>query len=201
MELDDFKHTESVQSPSPDPLPAAGHDQLQSLVEEVKTQDATLMKALLIMLISFGALGLIYLTSISRNTGLMKTGYILLGGGFFLLEVYFFTKYRIRKKIDYAAPALEFLRKAEKRYTFWSLPDLLVSLPLLLSMGLGGGLIVYASFQKYFPGSFVPTIIYILIFCAAVAVGSYAGRKQWVQNNKPICEKIRQMREEFEGAK
>jgi hypothetical protein len=199
MELDDFKHIEKMNAPSPETMPVSSKLPIQSLVEEVKTHDAALLKALLIMMISFGALGIVYLTSISRNTGLMKTGYVLLGSGFLLMEIYFFTKYRIRKKTDYAAPALEFLRQAEQRYAFWSPSDLLVSLPLLLAMGLGGGLIVYASFQKYFPGSIIPSIIYILIFCAAVAVGSWAGRKQWVQNNKPIYEKIRKMREEFEG--
>jgi hypothetical protein len=122
----------------------------------------------------------------------------MLGGSFSLLIAYFLTKYLRMRNIDYSVPVARFLQDAEKRYRYWTVTDFMVSVPMLILMCAGGGLIVYGSFQKYFPGSYLPLIIYLIVFGAALSVGSWAGRKQWKNQYGSTYEKIVKLKREFE---
>lgn len=199
MELDEFKNLSdsgisAEQKPLPDP-----QSSMDDLIRELKVKDQERKKAMRILLMSFTALAVIYITSVARNEGFARLGYLMLGGSFSILIVYFSTKYFRMRKIDYSAPIISFLRDAKKRYKYWSLSDFIVSVPMLLVLCTGGGLIVYASFQKYFPGSVVPMIIYLTIFASALSVGSWAGRKQWKKQYSRTYGQIVRLIAEFES--
>jgi hypothetical protein len=197
MELDEYKKTVpdemAYQEMDPEVFSAIFHN----LTEEMKEKDRQDRRALLYLMIFFIAFSVIYLALMNRQEGVMRTGYTLLAGGFILTLLHFFLKFRKYKKINYSEPVFRFLRSAEQRYAYWPLLEILIDIPLITMMGIGGGLIVYGSFQKYFPGSPVPVVVYCLILIAACITGYLAGKKQWERSKRPLYEKIRQMRREF----
>lgn len=198
MELDEFKNLSRPGISLNHGLVTGPADSMDALISEIKSKDLERKKAVRIIIISFVVLAVIYITSVSGNKGLMRLGYLMLGGSFSLLIAYFLTKYLRMSKIDYAAPVARFLKDAEMRYRYWTLTDFIVSVPMLIVLCAGGGLIVYGSFQKYFPGSYIPLIIYLIVFGAALLVGSWAGRKQWKKQYGTIYEKIVKLKGEFD---
>jgi hypothetical protein len=170
---------------------------LDALIGELKEHDQQDRKALRYIMIMFCALFTVYIAGMNLQKGIMKDGYALLAGGFALSLVFFLLKFLRQRRISYTDPVLVFLKNAEVRYTFWPLTEMIVSVPLLLLMGFGGGVIVYGSMNKYFPGSPAPLVIYAIIYLAAIGVGSWAARKLWVKNKKPVFDKIRRLRQEF----
>lgn len=198
MELDEFKNLSRPGKLSNQEAVTRPADTMEALISEIKSKDLERKKAVRIIIMSFVALAVIYITSVSWNKGLMQLGYLMLGGSFSLLIAYSLTKYLRMSKIDYAAPVARFLKDAEMRYRYWTLTDFIVSVPMLIVLCAGGGLIVYGSFQKYFPGSYVPLIIYLIVFGAALMVGLWAGRKQWKNQYGTIYDKIVNLKKEFE---
>jgi hypothetical protein len=163
----------------------------------MKEKDGQERKALLGLVVMFFIFVTIYIAQLNRQAGIMKAGYAFLAGGFVLSLLYFYQKYQSNKKISYTEPVVSFLKAAESRYALWTTKELLISIPLVAILGFGGGLVVYGSFDKYFPGSPVPVIIFCLVYGAAIFIGFLAGKKQWEKSKKPVYEKIRQLRKEF----
>jgi hypothetical protein len=197
MELDDYKKTGKEAASAGGIAAGDGTGSLQGLIGDLKERDKQDRKALLLLISMFFIFVTIYLAQFGRQEGIMKAAYALLAGGFVLSLLHFYLKFRSYKKISYTEPVIRFLRAAERRYAYWTLSDILVSVPLITVMGIGGGMIVYHSFNKYFPGSPLPLIIFCLVYAAAIFVGFLAGKKQWEKSKKPLYDKIRQLRKEF----
>jgi hypothetical protein len=197
MELDDFKPGKKSETPEEKNREGVSSNPLQGLIGEMKEKDNRERQALLYLIVLFGLFVVLYLSGMNLQRGDMREGYSLLAGGFVLSLLFFLFKYLKQKKIDYTAPTLVFLKDAERRYAYWTWQDLVISCPLLVLMGWGGGIIVTCSFEKYYPGSIVPVIIFIVVYLIAVAVGFWAGKKQWEKSKRAIYEKVRRMRQEF----
>ncbi len=196
MELDDYKNRNW------EPGMMAGENprdqvSLQPLIEELKEKDAQDRKAIRYLVMMFSVFLAIYAGGLGRYQGLMQAGYAFLAGGFLLTLIYFGVKLWMRRKIDYSESTAVFLRKAQQRHTYLPWPELLISTGLILVMGAGGGMIVFVSFEKYFPGSWIPLAVYVAVFLAATAIGHFSGKKIWNKNKRPLFEKIRALREEF----
>jgi phosphoglycerol transferase MdoB-like AlkP superfamily enzyme len=130
----------------------------------------------------------------------IKSGYGILIVGFSLILFYLFRKLLRNKKIDYSAPTITFLKNAEKRYRFMPFLDVVITIPLLALLITGGGIIVKESFTRYFPGSFLPLVIYLIFMAGVVAFGFWASYRNWLRDKGEILEEIRKMRKEFEEA-
>lgn len=198
MELDDFKLKNTNPDISGDGSGRGTPNGLDSLIEELKAADTKRRKMVFMFMIIILALTVINSTTILTKSGLAALGYEILVFGFVLILIYFFSQLLSLKKVDYTAPSLVFLQKAEKRYAFMKPSDWIIVTPLLLILGAGGGLIVYHSFSKYNVDIQLITAGYILFFIALVIFGFWASRKDWKKDNGRILERIREIREEME---
>jgi hypothetical protein len=195
MELDDFKK---------DAKPVSGNGangngaKMDSFIEELKAKDNEIRKKIRVMMIIYVMFFAVYGSTLSLQHGGLKTGYAILVLGFLLILAYFFYKYQKVRKIDYSAPVRLFLEKAEDRYSFMTLLDWIVIIPLLFIIGTGGLIIVWYSFCKYMTAPYLPAGIYLGIIAAAVAVGFWAGTKQWKKESGDLYRKIREMKKDIE---
>jgi hypothetical protein len=196
MKKSEENHQVNMNS-DPDPEKIIPVDVQDSLIGQLKDADSRDRKSLVFTLIISGLFIMIYGTSIARNSGVMLMGYQFLAGGFVLIFLYILIRYFQHKKIDYSEPVILFLQKAEKRYRYFRFSEVIIAIPLLIFIGTGGGLIVYDSFKKYFPGSYIPIALYLLIFISAVSVGLWASRRKWVNEKKRILNNIRLVLSEF----
>jgi hypothetical protein len=197
MELDDYKKTgKAYISPDSNTLNVQG-DPIQSLIDEMKAKDKQENKVLLYLIILFGLFAVLYLSGMTLQKGAMREGYALLAGGFVLSLLFFLIKFLKQKRIDYTAPILVFLRDAERRYSYWTWQELVISFPLLVLMGWGGSIIVTRSFEKYYPGSIVPCLIFIGVYIVATGVGYWVGKMQWEKSKRAIYKNIRRMKDDF----
>lgn len=176
-----------------------GNDPLQRLIRDLQEKDRDDTKALRILTVVFAMFVVIYLGAMTRQSGLMREGYAIMTGGFLLSMLFFLFRLRNRSRIDYSAPVIQFLRCAERRHAFLNWQEWIVSVPLILMMGTGGGIVVYTSMEKYFPGSSVPLVIYGIVLLTATLIGYFAGWSRWKRHKQEIYKRIRAMREEFGG--
>lgn len=199
MELDDFKlKVKPAGLPGQDGAPDS-QSGINGLIEELKAADSKGRRATIyFMIILFVLLGA-YASRLAIYRGPMVIGYELLVFGFVLILIYFFWKLMLIRKIDYAGPAMTFLKNAERRYTFLPPAEWFIIIPILAILGTGGGFIVYFSFIKYFEDVTIPVMIYIVFFISLVIFGTWASKKNWRKENGQILEKIRKMRQEMEG--
>jgi positive regulator of sigma E activity len=197
MELDDFKTDRKTETIDEKIMKGVKADSLQELIDEMKERDKQENKVLLYIILVFGLFVVLYLSGMNVQKGAMRAGYAMLAGGFGLSLLFFLIKFLKQKKTDYTAPTLVFLRDAERRYAYWTWQELVISCPLLVLMGWGGDIIVTSSFEKYFPGSIFPGLIFIVVYIVATAIGYWAGKRQWEKSKRAIYEKIRRMRQEF----
>jgi hypothetical protein len=193
MELDDFKSAGKADTIDEKNMKGVKTDPLQELIDDMKEKDKQDRKALLYLIILFCVFVVIYLSGMNLQKGDMRAGYTLLAGGFGLSLLFFLVKFLKQKKIDYTAPTLV----AERRYAYLTWQEMVITFPLLVLMGWGGGIIVTSSFEKHYPGSIIPGLIFIVVYLAATGVGYWAGKKQWEKSKRAIYEKIRRMRHEF----
>jgi hypothetical protein len=198
MELDDFKlKVKPAEIPGQEdkPVNLSGVD---GLVEELKAADSKARRSVSrFMNIIFLLLGF-YLSRLLIYRGPLFIGYELLVIGFVLILVYFFWKLLLLRKIDYTAPSMTFLKKAERRYTFIPLSEWFLIIPILAILGTGGGFVVHHSFLKYFEHTTIPLLIYIVFFIFVIFFGLWASKKNWKKDQGIIMEKIKKMRREME---
>jgi hypothetical protein len=197
MELDDFKN---ILLPDKEPRTDVSTDKenkINIFIEELKVADAKDRKNTRMFIIIMGMFVVIYSSTLVRYNGTMREGFAILVLGFALILSYLFWRYRKIRNIDYSAPAIQFLRKAGQRHRFMRPVDWIVTIPILLLFIAGGGIIIYASFLKYFGPSAWPLAIYSVVMAGAVVVGFWSGIKIWKRDKRGILEKIRKMQEEF----
>jgi hypothetical protein len=197
MELDDFKNTAMPDKEPGSDMGKSKMEGLDSFIEELKAADAKDRKNTRMFIIILGLFVVIYSSSLIRFNGTMRDGFATLVLGFALALSYLLWRYRQMKKIDYSAPSVRFLGEASQRYRFMRPVDWIITVPLLLILIAGGGILVYVSFLKYFGPSPWPLAIYSVFMAAAIYVGFRASIRIWKQDKKGILEKIRKMQQEF----
>jgi len=197
MELEDFKNIGKNEKTPEMTGGKTTHDNMKTVIEDLKASDAKEQKKIFSFIIIFFVFVTVYFASFNMQKGDMKSGFGILVLGFVLILGFMFWKYLAYKKIDYTAPSIIFLKKASQRYRFMPVSELIISVPLLMILVTGGAIIVYSSFNRYFPGSYIPLIIYFIIMASAVVVGFWASYKNWKRDKGPVLEKIRQMQQEF----
>ena len=178
MELEDFKTKKEVGEFSRE----TGEKSLGGMMEQIRKQDENAGKRLKQYLFMMLFLSIIYLAVFVQKGSALRDGYALLILGFIVILLLQFLKLRRMQKIDYSAPSLAFLKDAKKRMTFMSWSDWMMLILFLCISGTGGGIIVWVSFAKYMANPWPALAVYLLVLAGAIAVGLYAGKKEWKKN-------------------
>ena len=197
MELDDFKRTGKTGDLPDRKNEENGRINMDSFIDKLKASDQKDRKQVFTFIIMVMFI-VIYSGAQSLQKEEIKSGYGILIVGFSLILFYLFRKLLRNKKIDYSAPTITFLKNAEKRYRFMPFLDVVITIPLLALLITGGGIIVKESFTRYFPGSFLPLVIYLIFMAGVVAFGFWASYRNWVRDKGQILDEIRKIKREFE---
>ena len=129
------------------------------------------------------------------------TGADLIGLGIVLSAAYMCLKGRWFGRVDYAAPAREFLAAAARRYRFWGTINLPAIIPLLV-LGLGGALTIYhTAVRLHFSdrGTVLALGGYVLFFIALCVFALVVSLKDWRRETGGLLEKIRQRQQELDN--
>ena len=198
MELDEFRKT-SIGSDTPAYRNSEGGNiSMESFIDKLKARDEKDRKQIFTFIIIIVMFIVIYSGSQALQKEEIRPGYAALILGFSLIMFYLLRKLFRHKKIDYSAPTITFLKNAEKRYRFMPFLDVMITIPLLALLITGGGIIVKVSFTRYFPGSFLPLVIYLIFMAGVVAFGFWASYRNWVRDKGQILDEIRKIKREFE---
>jgi len=130
----------------------------------------------------------------ANQTGATATGYRLCGLGFVLGAAYLYFRYRPLQASAYTLPIMVYLRKAEKQLRYFTTVDYLVIIPLLIMIGIGGGLIFTGRLSNYTDRIGLLIVIWVVFFTGLCIFGYWAGRKSWIRDNskihKALCETL-----------
>lgn len=194
MELDDFKKNdrEGV-SPGPDSASRQGSE-IGQVTDAFKAHMDKQRKKVLFTIIFLIALSTIYISRLVKEISWLSTGYGLIIIGFILGAVYlYFANKPLPEKI-YSLPMSEFLSKAEKKLLFMSLRDWLIVIPLLLTLGTGGGIIFIVSLLKYTSNLNLLIFIWSSFFVALVTFAFYVSKKDWRKEHGDMLKQIRSLK-------
>jgi len=194
MNLDDFKPlTKGMTAPEGAPCATAN---LDSFIAQMRAQDQQRRRRVLGMALILFPVGLVFAIS-----GIVRPGGgALVGLGYVLAAAYMCLRSRGFARVDYAAPAREFLAAAAKRYQLWGAKDVLAIIPFLV-MSLGGGLAVHEAALRHLGqrgaqlalGGYVVFLISLCVFAAIVS------RKQWRAETAALLEEIRRRQCQLEN--
>lgn len=195
MNLDNFKTlTKNVTAPVSAP---SGDTNLGGFIAELRARDQWERRRLLGMALILLPVGLVF----AVVGGAERPGTRLTGVGIMFVAAYMSLKGRWFGRVDYAAPAQEFLAAAAKRYRFWRAQDTLFAIPLLLTLGLGGGLTVWLTALKYSgPRGALLALAGYGLFLAGLCVFAWiVSRKQWRQESAGLLAEIERRRRELDN--
>jgi hypothetical protein len=194
MNLDDLKPlTRGVTAPAGAPSAAAN---LDNFMAQMRVQDQQRRRRVLGMALILFPVGLVFAVSGVTRPG----GGELVGVGIMMAAAYMYLKSRGFGRVDYGAPAREFLAAAAKRYQFWGAKDVLAIIPLLV-ISLGGGLTIHEAAMRYLGeqgtqfalGGYLAFLIALGVFAAIVS------RKQWRTETAALLEEIRRRQQQLEN--
>lgn len=191
MELDEFK---GIKLPLTGNLADKEDEIIMDLLKKVEANYAKQRQ----QAIYFGGLlvtmAVIYLALKRNGDSLYSTGMLLLGAGFLSGAVYMFMKSRALKGSLYSLPVTEFLAVAEKRLSYIRITDWLVIAPILLALGIGGGMVLISRLLNYTDNLPLLIIIWAVFYCGLVAFGYFAGRKDWEKQHGGLLYEIRKIK-------
>lgn len=190
MELDDFKKTSRLSKINAADNENGYKKRVDDMIEMFKSYQEKQRRKSLAMVIINCALAAVYMANMARQTGLSALGYFITGAGLILGALYIFLRYQSLSPGSYSLPINEFVAKAEKKITYFSVTDYLIVFTLLMVLGSGGGLIFTTSLLKYTDNSTLLIIIWIIFFISLSVFGFWAGRKNWKKEYSLLQEKI-----------
>ncbi|MGE5497373.1 MAG: hypothetical protein ACM3Q2_04855 [Syntrophothermus sp.] len=194
MELDDFKKNE-WHSTSPESGPASRQGpEIGQFTGAFKAHMNKQRKKVLYTIILLSALSIIYISRLVKETNWMSIGYGLIIIGFILGAVYLYFANKPLPERIYSLPMSDFLNKAEKKLVFMSLRDWLIVIPLLLTIGTGGGIIFVVSLLKYTSGLTMLIFIWISFFVILITFAFYVSKKDWKKEHGEMLTKIRSLK-------
>ncbi len=144
------------------------------------------MRNMLIMLF------ILYTALAASQSGATATGYRLCGLGFVLGAAYLYFRYRPLPANAYTLPIMVYLRKAEKQLRYLTTVDYFIILPLLVIIGIGGGLILTGGLSNYTDRIDLLTGIWVIFFTGLCIFGFWAGRKTWIRDYSKIHDNVRE---------
>lgn len=187
MNLDDFKNrTKHVTAPAGAPSSDA---MLGGFIAEMRVRDQRARQRVLGMAVILFAVGATFMATGRAE----RPGAALAGLGIVFVAAFMALKGHSFGRVNYAAPAQEFLATAARRYQFWRREDTVFAIPLLLALGAGGGLTVWLAAIKYLGdrGARFAILGYLVFFVGLCVFGWIVSRKDWRKETAALLEEIR----------
>ncbi len=194
MNLDDLRRLmKGITTPTDSP--STGKN-LDSFIAQMRAQDQKQRRLALGMALTLLSLGTVFVVVGVRAS----IGTELIGLGIMLSSGYIYLKGRGFGRVDYAAPAQEFLAAAAKRYSFLGMKDVLALIPLLV-MGLGGGLVVHHAAVRHLTerGAGLALGGYVMFLVALCVFALVVSRKDWREAHADLLREIRQRQQELQN--
>ena len=188
MELDDYK-AQTSGGILKDGLNFPLND-IEKLIKEFREEEAKMKRKSFIFLGILTSLIVIYASQIARAEGASQSGYILLSCGFFTGGLYLYFKYRTLRERDYSLSTVSFLKKASRKFQFFTPIDYLILTPILAILGAGGGLILVNRLSKYmdFERGFIA--IWIIFYVGLCIFAFVVSKKQWEKDYGNLSKKL-----------
>lgn len=195
MNLDEFKPlTKGVTAPASAP---SGDTNLGNFIAELHARDQRERRRWLGMALILFPVGLVFAASGREQ----RPGTGLVGLGILFVAAYMSLKGRWFGRVDYTAPVRDFLAAAARRYHFWRAQDVVLVVPLLLTLGLGGGLTLWLTAVKYLSpgGTLLALAGYVVFFVALCVFAGIVSWKKWQQESAVLLAEIRRRQRELEN--
>lgn len=192
MNLDDFKIlAKGVTAPAGVPSTT---ENLDTFIAQMRARDLQERRRILGMALILFPVGLVFMISGASR----PTGADLIGLGMVLSAAYMCLKGRWFGRVDYAAPAREFLAAAAWRYRFWGTINLPALIPLLV-LGLGGAVTVHYTACRYLSSRGVTLALggYLLFFIALCVFALVVSLKDWRRETSGLLGEIRRRQQEL----
>ncbi|HPW18826.1 MAG TPA: hypothetical protein PLP83_10680 [Candidatus Aminicenantes bacterium] len=176
---------------------------IYGLADELRGRDAAERKRARRMMVVFGLGAALF--SVATFAGYVdpgiKAGRALLVAVYGLVVAASAAKLFRHTRVDYAAPTLAFLKKAEKRYRFISPWEYLYMVPGLLAAALAGWLILASGFDMLVRPELALrfNILYGLGFAALLVFSFIVSRAQWKKETGPLYDRLVRAMEDFEA--
>lgn len=193
MELDDFKKNMLYSTPKKTEQGPGQNSEVDQFIASFKSHINKQRRKVILMAIMLLVLSIIYTSSFVKETGLLRFGYGLVLTSFLLGAVYLYWANKPLPDNIYSLPVSDFLYKAEKKLKFMKLSDWLIIIPLLLTMGTGGGIILIIRLSKYTANFGLLLGIWILFFVSLVLFAFYVSKKEWEKEHGLLLREIRSL--------
>ena len=194
MNLDDYKPlTKGLTAPAGAPSAA---ENLDRFIAQMRAQDQRRRHLALGLALILGAVGTVF-----AAVGTAKVpGLSLIGLGSMLSAGFAWLKGRGFGRVDYAAPAREFLGAAARRYRFLGMKDAPALVPLLV-MGAGGAVAVHHAASRYLNERAALLALggYLVFFVALCVFALVVSRKDWRQQNAELLQEILRREQELQN--
>ena len=167
----------TYQSQGPQQLqPEIPEDAYQLLTGRIREAESERRKKLLLTIIFLIFFTLLYL-SLGRSQS--SAGLRLIAAGCMAGAIFLFVRTRPLRDHHYLMPMTQFLKEADKRLQYLPWQDLLLVIPILILLGIGGGMHVSLRFMKYTNHPKEVVLAWSLIYLLVCIFGYYAGKKNW----------------------
>ncbi len=191
MELDDFKDTgfKDDENRLTEDSGLCITDLFKRVEESFKKQMRQ-KRYFIIFLLILSVQYLVLTVRSSDNEGLK-----LLVAGFISGAVYLFFRYKPLPDNIYFLPLREFVDAATRRLRYFAMIDWIVIIPILIIMGIGGGIHLVTRLSRYTDNIGLLILIWVLFYLGLCVFGFFAGRKNWKEEHGGLLRYLERFRE------
>lgn len=199
MELDDFKKVAGKMTTPVFDKEKSKDDSLNSIVELLKTEQKKSRKKSIIWCVVLVALSSIYFSITAGKSSTSSLGMILIGSGFIIGALYLWNSSKPLLDKFYLLPPVKFLEIAERRLMYLPVDQLLKIIPILVIIGIGGGMVFIDRLIKYAINKELLLIIWICFFVGLCLFGYFAGKKDWAKTYGDLHRRISEAKKDLDG--
>jgi len=191
MELEDFKN----EIPGVDHVsgPGSGSSGTNELIGRIDEGLKKALKTKRYFVIFLVSMSVIYMGLAFRGT--FNTGPFLIVTGFWAGAIYLSLRYRPLPDSIYLLPLREFVKAADYRLRYFAVIDWLVVVPILIVLGVGGGIYLVESLSHHIEKTWIIILAWVIFYTALCIFGFFAGRKDWRRDNKALIDDLQKLRE------
>ncbi|MFN8241936.1 MAG: hypothetical protein U0X39_14445 [Bacteroidales bacterium] len=171
----------------------------ESVIEAFRAEEEKTRKSQIVSAIVLVILATIYFTILSGNGELSAAGMMLIGLGFLMGALYIRLSVRRLPESMYMLPLVSFLAFAEKRLRYLPSREIFRITPILIVLGVGGGMTLAGSLMKYNLNITVVTIIWVVFFIGLCIFGYFAGKKDWKKKYGMLIDMIEKAKKELDS--
>ena len=191
MELDDFKNI-SYLKPGEQVTEESGlciSDLFKRVEDSFKKQLRHKRYFILVLFI----LSVSYLAIAGKTSE--NEGLLLIVTGFLSGAVYLTFRYKPLPDKIYSLPLKQFVDTATKRLKYFTITDWIIIIPILILLGIGGGLHLVYRLSHYTDRILLIIVIWIIFYTALCIFGYFAGKRNWHDEHIKLLKYLEKFRE------